>query len=93
MKKLSKEKQNYYKRLYYKSDCESVCKYYKKCSYLKKNAENYIKDEMTSVDGYDYRVLNGNSYKFVCAYKRKEIASGKELLIIHTPSYRYAIEL
>lgn len=93
MKRLSKERENRYKRMYYKSNCVSVNDYYKSCSIYKKNAELGVISEMLNNDGFCYKVLNGNSNTFVCAYIMIDIENGNELLIVHTAYNRYVIEL
>ena len=83
MKRLSKERENRYKRIYFKSFCTSVNDYYKPCSYYKKRAEERILNEMVRNNGYRYRILCANPFAFTCAYMMKDNENDKYLLIVH----------
>ena len=57
----------YYDR-YTKTVTESVKQYYKCPSKAKQRIEENLLDQMKSLKGYDYRVLGGNSQRFIAAY-------------------------
>lgn len=47
---------------------ESVKQYYKLPSKAKQNVEEHLIDQMKSLKGYGYRVLGGNSQRFIAAF-------------------------
>ena len=50
----------------------SVEDFYNRPSHNKINAERRCLERMNSVNGYNYRVLGGNSSFFTCGYKSKD---------------------
>ena len=57
-----------YVQMFMDSDCTSVTNYYIKPSNKKVDIEQNIKSQMLARNGKRYRVLNGNTFYFTCAY-------------------------
>lgn len=77
---------NKYKRAY----MTTISQLYKDASYRKYNAENSIINEMYRINGYDYRVIGGNSMTFSCAYQYKD-KDNMTHLVYHTAYNRYDV--
>lgn len=89
MKKLTQKEIgmiNNYKRAY----MSSISELYKNASSAKWRAENYIIGEMVGKNGYDYRVIGGNSMTFSCGYQYKD-KDNMTHLVYHTAYNRYDI--
>lgn len=91
MKQLNKTTQKAEKWIseYNKSNCYSVECFYGRCSSDKVRAEKECIERMNSIDGYGYRILNGNCFYFTCGYKSKN----GDKLYIETASNTFEIEL
>lgn len=57
----------------------------------KERIYNALVAEMDAIGGYDFRVINGNTYNFSCAYRLTD-DNCKQWLIYDTKSYRYTVE-
>lgn len=89
MKKLTQKEIgmiNNYKRAY----MSSISELYKNASYRKYNAEIMIINEMDRRNGYDYRVIGGNSMTFSCGYQYKD-NNNMTHLVYHTAYNSYDI--
>lgn len=74
---------------YNKSNCYSVLSFYGNCSRRKETIENEIIEKMNKNNCYGYKVLNGNSSFFTCAYKSKD----DSILYVETIGNTFEIEL
>lgn len=74
---------------YNNSCCYSVLNFYGNCSRRKEAIENDIKKKMTENNCHGYKVLNGNSSFFTCAYKN----SDNSILYVETIGNTFEIEL
>ena len=90
-KKLNKttQKASYWIRQYNNSTCYSVLNFYGKCSYEKISIENDIKRKMTENNCNGYKVLSGNCFHFVCAYKNND----NTILYVETIGNTWEIKL
>lgn len=94
MRTLSNLRKIYYEHLYfYGKTCDSVTTFYKNCSYLKIRAEKNIIERMKNEKGVGYRVLNGNTYHFTCAYLAFDKKDGTAILVVDTAENTYRIKL
>lgn len=73
---------------YNNANSNSVREFYQKPSYYKQQAEKRILVEKRNINGYDYRVIGGNSSFFSCGYKYTD-DNNKEHLVYHTYANRY----
>ena len=69
----------------------SVYDLYKAPSLAKTRAEQMILAEMRENDGYDYKVIGGNSMTFSCAYKYD--TSDGYCLVYHTAYNTYYVDV
>lgn len=62
------QRRAYFAKKFILSDCTSVMNYYVKPSDKKVAIEQGIKEQMLARNGKRYRVLDGNTFYFTCAY-------------------------
>ena len=62
------QRRAYFAKKFMNSDYTSVTNYYIKPSNKKVATEQVIKEQMLARNGKRYRVLNGNTFYFTCAY-------------------------
>ena len=74
---------------YNKSTCYSVSSFYVSRVYRKESIEEDIKRKMIENNCHGYKVLNGNSSFFTCAYKN----SDDSILYVETIGNTFEIEL
>lgn len=86
------QKENIMYANYKRSNMDKLSDLYKNCSYEKSRADYLIREEMKNLNGYDYKIIGGNSMMFSCGYKYKD-ESGLEHLVYHTRYNRYDIAL
>lgn len=77
---------------YNNADYYSVEQYYINPSVAKRSAEIAILSKMLQCNGYDYRVIGGNSSTFSCAF-RFMLDDNTEFLCYETAYNTYLIEL
>lgn len=65
---------------------------YKNPSREKERIDERIRRECDAIGGYDYRVINGNSYQFTCAFRFYNCEDKKEYLVYYTKENRYCYE-
>ena len=80
-----------YVQMFMDSDCTSVMNYYIKPSDRKVAIEQGIKEQMLARNGKRYRVLNGNTFYFTCAYAYPK--DDAWILVVKTVSNHYELEL
>lgn len=85
------ERREYFVQRFMDSDCTSVMNYYVKPSDKKVAIEQGIKEQMLARNGKHYRVLNGNSFYFTCAYVYPK--DDAWILVVKTVSNHYELEL
>jgi hypothetical protein len=69
---------------YNKSNNYSLDDVYTSYSVFKARAEKDILNEMTSVDGWGYKILGANSCAFSCAYLKQDDNDGNIKIVYHT---------
>lgn len=74
---------------YANSNMYSVYDAYQQPSEQKVRAERMIHIEMDQYNGYDYRILSYNTFRFTCAYKYEDMNTGEIRLRIHTSDHVY----
>ena len=62
------QRRAYFAKKFILSDCTSIMDYYVRPSYKKVAIEQGVKKRMLARNGKRYRVLNGNTFCFTCAY-------------------------
>lgn len=64
-------------------------------SVFKARAEKEIKEEVTKIGGVGYKVIGAGNMFFSCGYKLyiKMLGTTKAFLVVHTPDYRYIIDI
>ena len=85
------ERREYYVQKFIHAECMSVEHYYNKCSDTKISIEQSIKRQMLDRNGKRYRVLGGNSFRFICAYAYPK--EDKWLLRVETHGATHEYEL
>ena len=85
------KRREYYVQKFMHSDCTSVMNYYAKPSNTKVSIEQDIKKQMLDRNGKHYRVLNGNTFYFTCAYVYPK--DDVWVLVVKTASNHYELEL
>ena len=85
------ERRAYFAKKFILSDCTSVMNYYVKPSDKKVAIEQGIKEQMLARNGKRYRVLNGNTFYFTCAYAYPK--DDAWILVVKTVSNHYELEL
>lgn len=88
---MTQKEKNFYNN-YERSNMYRLSDLYKSCSYEKSRADYLIREEMKNLNGYDYKIISGNSMMFSCGYKYKD-QSNLEHLVYHTRYSRYDILL
>ena len=91
MKKLNKttQKASNWIDSYNKSTCYSVSDFYVSRVYRKQSIEDSIKRKMVENNCHAYKVLNGNSSFFTCAYKNND----NTILYVETIGNTWEIKL
>ena len=85
------QRRAYFAKKFMDSDCTSVMNYYVKPSDRKVAIEQNIKSQMLARNGKRYRVLNGNTFYFTCAYVYPK--DDTWILVVKTVSNHYELEL
>ena len=85
------QRRAYFAKKFMHSDCTSVTNYYVKPSDTKVAIEQNIKSQMLARNGKRYRVLNGNTFHFTCAYVYPK--DDAWILVIETVSNHRELEL
>ena len=85
------QRRAYFAKKFILSDCTSVMNYYVKPSYRKVSIERNIKGQMFTRNGKRYRVLNGNTFYFTCAYVYPK--DDAWILVVETVRNHYELEL
>lgn len=88
LNKTTQKAQNWIKQ-YNDSCCYSVSNFYGSCSQEKLSIENDIKKKMTENNCHGYKVLSGNCFHFVCAYKNND----NTILYVETIGNTWEIKL
>lgn len=92
MKQLKGEKAIYYINRYDNTNWFDITQCYQRPSIAKQRAYQNCLIDMLSNKGYDMRVLSRNCNFFTCGYMI-DLHDNDKLLIVHTPSNKYYIEL
>lgn len=71
---------------YTQKTTESVKQYYKQPSKAKQSIEEHLLDQMKCLGGYGYRVLGGNSHRFIAAFMVGQI------LYVYTSSRLFRVD-
>ena len=85
------QRRAYFVKKFMDSDCTSVKNYYINPSDKKVAIEQSIKRQMLARNGKRYRVLNGNTFYFTCAYVYPK--DDTWILVVETVSNHYELEL
>ena len=85
------QRRAYFAKKFMDSDCTSVKNYYINPSDKKVAIEQSIKSQMLARNGKRYRVLNGNTFYFTCAYVYPK--DDTWILVVETVRNHYEFDL